>query len=73
MKRGGQPKEVARAILWLLSDEASYVTGAIVECHGRKVSIESGVTSWESGVKIVLRVQDKWRNNRKEVWSKTVV
>src|SRR5437588_483030 len=27
MKRGGDPNEVARAILWLLSHEASYVTG----------------------------------------------
>jgi len=26
MKRGGQPEEVASAILWLLSDEASYAT-----------------------------------------------
>jgi NAD(P)-dependent dehydrogenase (short-subunit alcohol dehydrogenase family) len=30
MKRGGQPEEVARAILWLLSDDASYCTGAIL-------------------------------------------
>jgi len=34
MKRGGQPDEVARAILWLLSDEASYVTGALVDVSG---------------------------------------
>lgn len=31
MRRGGQPEEVANAILWLLSDEASYVTGTFVE------------------------------------------
>jgi NAD(P)-dependent dehydrogenase (short-subunit alcohol dehydrogenase family) len=31
MKRGGQPAEIARAILWLLSDEASYSTGAILD------------------------------------------
>jgi NAD(P)-dependent dehydrogenase (short-subunit alcohol dehydrogenase family) len=34
MKRGGRPEEVAAAILWLLSDEASYVTGTILDVAG---------------------------------------
>ncbi len=34
MQRGGRPEEVARTILWLLSDEASYVTGALVDVTG---------------------------------------
>jgi NAD(P)-dependent dehydrogenase (short-subunit alcohol dehydrogenase family) len=34
MKRGGDPDEVARAVLWLLSDEASYATGAILDVTG---------------------------------------
>jgi NAD(P)-dependent dehydrogenase (short-subunit alcohol dehydrogenase family) len=34
MKRGGMPEEVARAIVWLLSDEASYVTGTIIDVSG---------------------------------------
>lgn len=34
MQRGGQPEEVANAILWLLSEEASYVTGAVVDVSG---------------------------------------
>ena len=34
MKRGGQPIEVAQAILWLLSDEASYCTGTILNVSG---------------------------------------
>lgn len=36
MKRGGTPDEVAGAILWLLSDEASYTTGAIIDIAGGK-------------------------------------
>ncbi|MBE7385975.1 MAG: SDR family oxidoreductase [Leptolyngbya sp. SIO1E4] len=34
MKRGGLAIEVAQAILWLLSDEASYTTGAFIEVAG---------------------------------------
>jgi NAD(P)-dependent dehydrogenase (short-subunit alcohol dehydrogenase family) len=34
MKRGGDPDEVARAILWLLSDEASYTTGSFIDVSG---------------------------------------
>lgn len=34
MGRGGEPGEVARAVLWLLSGEASFVTGAIVDVSG---------------------------------------
>lgn len=36
MKRGGQPQEVAQAIAWLLSDEASYVTGNFIDLAGGK-------------------------------------
>ncbi|MDE2228899.1 MAG: SDR family oxidoreductase [Alphaproteobacteria bacterium] len=34
MKRPGRPDEVANAILWLLSSEASYVSGAILGISG---------------------------------------
>jgi len=34
MKRGGQALEVAHAILWLLSDEASYSTGTFIDVAG---------------------------------------
>lgn len=34
MKRGGLAEEVARAVLWLLSDEASYTTGSFIEVAG---------------------------------------
>jgi NAD(P)-dependent dehydrogenase (short-subunit alcohol dehydrogenase family) len=32
--RGGMPEEVSNAILWLLSDEASFVTGAFIDVSG---------------------------------------
>ncbi|RJF98005.1 SDR family oxidoreductase [Noviherbaspirillum saxi] len=34
MKRGGDAVEVANAILWLLSDQASYTTGACIDVAG---------------------------------------
>jgi NAD(P)-dependent dehydrogenase (short-subunit alcohol dehydrogenase family) len=34
MQRAGQPVEVAQAIVWLLSDEASYITGAVLPVAG---------------------------------------
>ena len=34
MRRGGHPIEVARAILWLLSEEASYSTGTFIDVAG---------------------------------------
>ena len=34
MKRGGQPEEIAYAILWLLSNEASFATGAFLDVSG---------------------------------------
>lgn len=34
MQRGGRPEEVAQAILWLLSDAASYCTGSLLDVSG---------------------------------------
>lgn len=34
LQRGGQPAEVAAAIAWLLSDEASYATGTFIDVAG---------------------------------------
>lgn len=36
MGRGGQPEEVARAIVWLASDEASFITGTFLDVTGGK-------------------------------------
>ena len=34
MQRAGEPEEVAKTILWLLSDDASYITGSLVDVSG---------------------------------------
>ena len=34
MKRAGTPEEVAKSILWLLSDESSYITGTLLDVGG---------------------------------------
>lgn len=34
LQRGGQPEEVAEAILWLLSDKSSYSTGGFIDVGG---------------------------------------
>ena len=34
MQRGGQPHEIAAAIIWLASDEASYATGTFIDVSG---------------------------------------
>jgi NAD(P)-dependent dehydrogenase (short-subunit alcohol dehydrogenase family) len=34
MRRAGEADEIARAILWLLSDEASFISGARLDASG---------------------------------------
>jgi NAD(P)-dependent dehydrogenase (short-subunit alcohol dehydrogenase family) len=36
MGRFCEPEEVARTVLWLLSDAASYISGAVVPVHGAR-------------------------------------
>jgi Dehydrogenases with different specificities (related to short-chain alcohol dehydrogenases) len=36
LRRGGTAEEVAHAILWLLSDEASFTTGSFIDVSGGK-------------------------------------
>lgn len=41
LQRGGEPREVATAIAWLLSDEASYATGTFIDVAGARSSSTS--------------------------------
>jgi NAD(P)-dependent dehydrogenase (short-subunit alcohol dehydrogenase family) len=34
LRRVGQTPEIADAILWLMSDEASFITGAMIDAAG---------------------------------------
>ena len=38
MGRRGQVREISHAVLWLLSDEASYVTGTIIDASGGRAT-----------------------------------
>jgi NAD(P)-dependent dehydrogenase (short-subunit alcohol dehydrogenase family) len=38
MRRIGQPDEVARAVVWLCSDQASFITGATIPIDGGKLA-----------------------------------
>ena len=48
MGRCAEPEEVARPILWLLSDEASFVSGAILEASGGGFMLAPGGSSSSS-------------------------
>ena len=52
MQRAGRAEEIAQAIVWLLSDEASYATGTLVDVSGGLLF--SVIAAVESGVDAVV-------------------
>ncbi len=59
MKRVGTADEIANAVVWLMSDEASYVTGTIFDVSGRTLISRSpfqsaGFSSWLLMISLLL-------------------
>ena len=46
MRRMGKPQEVAAPIVFLASSQASYITGAVLEISGGKLSIQHPNAAW---------------------------
>jgi 3-oxoacyl-[acyl-carrier protein] reductase len=55
LRRAGTPEEVANAALWLSSDEASYVTGAVINVNGGAISRGLETKTWLTGETEFLR------------------
>ena len=49
LRRPGTPEEVANAALWLASDEASFITGAVINVNGGVVSRSIESKTWLTG------------------------
>jgi NAD(P)-dependent dehydrogenase (short-subunit alcohol dehydrogenase family) len=50
LRRGGQPEEVAAAILYFVSDSAQFVTGQILSVDGGQSALSSGYRSPRGGL-----------------------
>jgi len=55
LRRPGTAEEIANAALWLSSDEASFVTGAVVNVNGGVVSRSIETETWLTGESEFLR------------------
>jgi len=55
LRRAGTAEEIANAALWLSSDEASFVTGAVINVNGGVVSRSIETGTWLTGETEFLR------------------
>ena len=55
LRRAGRPEEIANAALWLSSDDASFVTGAVINVNGGVVSRSMETETWLTGETEFLR------------------
>ena len=54
MLRGGPAEEVAEAIIWLLSDKSSYLTGSCLDVSGWAIKNDNGKNMGENDDKLNL-------------------
>jgi len=46
LRRAASPEEIAATVAWLLSDEASYVNGAVLPIDGGHTPVDVGTIAW---------------------------
>ena len=50
LRRAAEPDEIAGAVAWLLSDDASYVNGAVIPVDGGHTTVDIGTLAFGPGV-----------------------
>ena len=64
MQRGGRPEEIAAGVLWLLSPEASYTTGAILEMAAGGEGPENSLLDLpEKKLRAIFRKTDNFQDD----------
>lgn len=67
MRRVGQPHEVAAAVVWLCSDQASYITGATVPIDGGQSAGIKPLQSYRQGKPMLPQAEESHDKSTREV------